>query len=523
MHYTKCVSYNLGRLPPKLVLLASSQTPGAPVSIETVPIGPTEPAAYAKHAETAVAYIRGTRFNETDEIDKDTAVGLYNAYVQRMSRALPRLVAFIEHVKATPMLLSLIALLVRHRASVGDSASALPTDVFSVYREAFAASASRVGEDAAATLKVLAKLAVSNMRAGRREFTEVEAQKALTERVYGVTAGDESRAELWTRLATIGSVPLVRILARNAAKGGGGQEVRREARREGLYEFAHPTIQEALAADAAVVDGRVWRTDEMARAFVKDQSNESMLCLGGGALGSALATRHRAAWGFAYGGMTDDHVAVVSRLLDGNTALTSLDLSGNELGPKAGRALAMALAGNEALTSLDLKCNALGVEGATEIAKSLHTNSVLASLDVSGMHNSNTAHNVGEAGAVAIAEALRTNKALTSLILNYNGIATDGGRRIARAIEESRSLTNLCLFDNALKAEGGIAFVESINKCGGGLGTRATLQLTHLDVRSNELFDDVKQTLLAAAARLSKHRGTIPFNVRVWRDSDVFG
>ena len=510
MHYTKCLSYNLGKLPPKILLLSSGQVPDAPVSIEPVPIETTEPAAQPKRAEAATVHIRAVRFTETDYLDKETAVGLYDAYVQRMGRELPRLVAFVEHVKATPTLLSLLALLVRHRASVRDSTSALPTDVFSVYREAFAVSVSRVGEEhAEATLAMLATLAVSNMRTGRRQFTEVEAQQAFT--------GDESHAAIWTRLVAEGSVPLVRILARTAAKGGGGQEVRREARREGLYEFDRLTFQEALAADAAVAHGRVWRTDEMARAFVKDPSNESMLILGGGTLGAALATRHRAAWCFAYGGISEDHCYVVSKLLEGNNALTVLDLSGNELGPMAGKALANALAGNEALTSLDLKCNVLGVEGATAIAKSLNSNAVLASLDVSGMHNSYTAYNVGEAGAVVLAEALRMNQALTTLVLNYNGIAADGGRRIARAIEDSRSLTTLCLFDNALKADGGHAFVETINRCGGGLGTRATLKLTHLDVRSNALFDDVKQLLLAAAARLSTHRGT-EFNLRVWRD-----
>lgn len=82
------------------------------------------------------------------------------------------------------------------------------------------------------------------------------------------------------------------------------------------------------------------------------------------------------------------------------TALTSLDLSGNEIGITGGKHLAILLANGSILKELTLASCSIGDEGTKALAVSLRDhNETLRSLDIS--HNS-----VGEAGLVTLAEAL---------------------------------------------------------------------------------------------------------------------
>ena len=63
-----------------------------------------------------------------------------------------------------------------------------------------------------------------------------------------------------------------------------------------------------------------------------------------------------------------------------NTALRSLDLSCNELGPHGAASLGEALRGNAALTTLRLASNGLGREGGIALASHLPSSPLTLSL-----------------------------------------------------------------------------------------------------------------------------------------------
>jgi hypothetical protein len=82
--------------------------------------------------------------------------------------------------------------------------------------------------------------------------------------------------------------------------------------------------------------------------------------------------------------------------------------------------------------------HSIGAEGATAIATALQGNTALTTLDLSG-------HSIGDEGALAIAAALKINSALTTLSLGYNGIGEIGALAIAAALEVNTAITTLDL------------------------------------------------------------------------------
>lgn len=155
-------------------------------------------------------------------------------------------------------------------------------------------------------------------------------------------------------------------------------------------------------------------------------------------------------------------IAIAEALKSGITAITSLNLAGNQLCglDRLGRgtydatgiqALAAALAGSTALTDINLAVNNIGSQGATAIAEALKLGSTaLKSINLSfneldseagkalaSMLEANTAlthlnldsNNIGNAGAIAIAEALKSGTtALKSIDLSHNRLDADADR-----------------------------------------------------------------------------------------------
>lgn len=117
----------------------------------------------------------------------------------------------------------------------------------------------------------------------------------------------------------------------------------------------------------------------------------------------------------------------------GGGGLTSLDLSGNCIGPAGAWRLAEGLRASPSLALLDLSNNKLGAEGAAAIVAGLAASggvlpvaSRLRTLRVSG-------NGIGCAGAAAMLRAgLRENAALTELCMDANGIRDEGCLALAR-------------------------------------------------------------------------------------------
>lgn len=69
--------------------------------------------------------------------------------------------------------------------------------------------------------------------------------------------------------------------------------------------------------------------------------------------------------------LADRGVRALAKLLDENSLLCSLDLSGNQLQADSGRALARALTRSKALLSLNLRLNRLGDDGCRAVCEAL--------------------------------------------------------------------------------------------------------------------------------------------------------
>ena len=109
-----------------------------------------------------------------------------------------------------------------------------------------------------------------------------------------------------------------------------------------------------------------------------------------------------------------------------NATITSLDLSGNDIGAAGATQLAQCLRVNATLTNLVLPCNSIGDAGATQLAECLRINSTLTSLDL-------WCNYIGAAGAMQLAECLRVNTTLTSLSLSDDGFRDAGTRALKAA------------------------------------------------------------------------------------------
>eukprot|EP00966_Prymnesium_polylepis_P191507 4437972-Prymnesium_polylepis.1 len=128
-----------------------------------------------------------------------------------------------------------------------------------------------------------------------------------------------------------------------------------------------------------------------------------------------------------------------------NSALTSLFLNGDSVGPKGGKAIADVLHVNRTLTCLSLKVRprdnfgelvsgeGVGDKSGIEIVKALEVNQAIQILDLTG-------NSIGEAGDTAMSKVLEMNSTLKELLFG-----STGGEGAAIPKEVNRSLTTLDL------------------------------------------------------------------------------
>jgi Ran GTPase-activating protein (RanGAP) involved in mRNA processing and transport len=102
----------------------------------------------------------------------------------------------------------------------------------------------------------------------------------------------------------------------------------------------------------------------------------------------------------------------------------SLNLHGKRISSAAATLLAGVVRFSAALTTLDLSYNNLCLEGVKALADALRVNAVLTTLNL-------RSNDLGPEGGKALVEALRVNAALTSLDLSGNKIGPEGGKALA--------------------------------------------------------------------------------------------
>ena len=171
----------------------------------------------------------------------------------------------------------------------------------------------------------------------------------------------------------------------------------------------------------------------------------------------------------------------VLTLCSTNTTLRTLMLDDNRCNISSDE-LVSGLCANTTLTSLSLSNNAFG---GADVARALAGNGGLTRLCVSKCA-------LGDDGAVAVGEALHTNETLRELVLDSNGIKDDGAKAIATALTVNPTLAELSMRANKMGPKAGKALAEAL---------LANSTLVKLDVAKNALGDWAKNLLKKGAER----------------------
>ena len=185
-------------------------------------------------------------------------------------------------------------------------------------------------------------------------------------------------------------------------------------------------------------------------------------------------------------------------LRGGNLLLQTLDLSGNEMRPRAAEALADALVFNSLLCTLHLDHNQLGPEGMICLAKGLACPSLTTltlssnaccdrgaraiAESIQGVWNLSrldlSANRIGDPGATSLAGVLASVTSLAHLDLGDNFVSEAGCTAVCQVLSDNESLHGLSLKNNQLRDGSGRALVQAL---------RTNTALTQLDVTWNDL------------------------------------
>lgn len=216
----------------------------------------------------------------------------------------------------------------------------------------------------------------------------------------------------------------------------------------------------------------------------------------------------------------DSGVCALSRVLEKNTVLTSLDLGQNYFTEQGVRALVAALAINTTLTSLDLNSNNLGKlpskpqapadfetffdqEDLSDFKTSFYQEDLWMCIQGSlSLLSINLGDNeFGEKGAQALAQVLSVNTVLTNCDFVWNNIGDPGMAVLAIALEENNSLKQLSVNWNAIGDAGINDLVLSL---------RQNTGLKKLGLRHNPFTESGVEALLSLS--MFKEKAQTPIN-----------
>lgn len=183
-----------------------------------------------------------------------------------------------------------------------------------------------------------------------------------------------------------------------------------------------------------------------------------------------------------YYGLSDKGTMALSIAMLVNTSVTSLYLSGNNIGEKGISYIHKMMAENTSITDLDLSENNLKDFGAKTIAAMLETNRFIQKLDISGNEFAdsdaqvlarsievhpvlewvNLSHNLFSDKSSLTFEHLIENCKLLFLDLSWNQFRTQGAKHIASGLKENAYLKILNVSWNGFDDEGGAAFGDAL-------------------------------------------------------------
>ncbi|KAJ6255577.1 hypothetical protein M0813_11137 [Anaeramoeba flamelloides] len=120
-------------------------------------------------------------------------------------------------------------------------------------------------------------------------------------------------------------------------------------------------------------------------------------------------------------------IQALSEALKENQALTSLNLSYNQIGDEGTQALSEGVKENQALTNLNLSRNQIGAEGMKDLSETLKVNQTLICLDL-------RRNKIGSKGIKYLSHALKINQTLTQLDLYDNQIGSYENKEVQKLI-----------------------------------------------------------------------------------------
>jgi hypothetical protein len=149
--------------------------------------------------------------------------------------------------------------------------------------------------------------------------------------------------------------------------------------------------------------------------------------------------------------MRMDSMKILCEIPFKDKTVTELDASGKNLGSEGALVVAEYLDGNGALTRINMSKNTLATKEAGEaLGNMLKANSVLTELDVS----SNAIPHDGSGFAQGISKGLPDNEALTSLDISDNGLYAEGTKLLAEALKSNQIMTALNISSNEMTYAG---------------------------------------------------------------------
>ncbi|XP_021346225.1 leucine-rich repeat-containing protein 74A-like isoform X2 [Mizuhopecten yessoensis] len=196
-----------------------------------------------------------------------------------------------------------------------------------------------------------------------------------------------------------------------------------------------------------------------------------------------------------------------------NSTVATLDLTDNDLGPAGGSYVGELLQENHFISDLTLADNNMKIDGTKGILKAISDYDCVTSLNLSG-------NGLRECDAEAFQPVIEDTTKLTRLNLSHNEFREEGGEVIGQAIEFSETLTDLDLSWNHLRLSGGVSLaiglqlnrsIKRLNLAWNGLyidGCKAMAtalevnrSLEELDLSSNRINKECLEKLLAGVKK----------------------
>ncbi|XP_052275544.1 leucine-rich repeat-containing protein 74B-like isoform X1 [Dreissena polymorpha] len=148
-------------------------------------------------------------------------------------------------------------------------------------------------------------------------------------------------------------------------------------------------------------------------------------------------------------------VLLLTEMLSENMRITTLQVAGNDLDDECAKCFAEALKYNRKIKKLNLSHNKFNETGGKILAKSIETNDSIEDLDMSW-------NSIRMLGAIAWGDTLYNNVDLKHLNLSWNGFGDEGAASIGEALEENNTLLTLDLSCNRIGFEGSRAIAKAL-------------------------------------------------------------